>query len=56
MEITLSMWVFTDSENGECSVNERKSDSVFSAESGDGEVATIKKKRGVKITDETRKV
>ncbi|KAK6105519.1 SNF2 N-terminal domain family protein [Brugia pahangi] len=43
------------SENGECSVNERKSDSVFSAESGDGEVATIKKKRGVKITDETRK-
>ncbi|VDO34962.1 unnamed protein product [Brugia timori] len=44
------------SENGECGVNERKSDSVFSAESGDGEVATIKKKRGVKITDETRKV
>ncbi|VDM12499.1 unnamed protein product, partial [Wuchereria bancrofti] len=43
------------SENGECGVNERKSDSVFSAESGDGEVATIKKKRGVKITDETRK-
>ncbi|KAM3715807.1 Chromodomain-helicase-DNA-binding protein [Dirofilaria immitis] len=45
-----------NSENGEFNVNERKSDSVFSAESGDGEVAVIKKKRGVKITDETRKL
>ncbi|VDK64796.1 unnamed protein product, partial [Onchocerca ochengi] len=44
-----------NSENGEFNVYERKSDSVFSAESGDGEVATIKKKRGIKITDETRK-
>ncbi|CAG9533755.1 unnamed protein product [Cercopithifilaria johnstoni] len=43
-----------NSENGECNVNEQKSDSVFSAESGDGEITKIKK-RGVKITDETRK-
>uniref|UniRef100_A0A915PHJ3 Chromodomain-helicase-DNA-binding protein 1 n=1 Tax=Setaria digitata TaxID=48799 RepID=A0A915PHJ3_9BILA len=44
-----------NSENGDLSVNERKSDSIFSAESGEGETSMSKKKRGIKITDETRK-
>ncbi|VDK84847.1 unnamed protein product [Litomosoides sigmodontis] len=42
-----------NSGSGEC--DERKRDSVFCAGNNDGEVAKTKKKRGVKITDETRK-